>query len=113
MMGKILLPLLAAAVLAAGDGRVADAAKRQDRTAVRTLLEQGVDPNAPQPDGATALHWAVHWQDGEMIRLLIQARADVNAANEYGVTPLSLAAANGDAGSTLALLEAGARPDAT
>jgi len=36
----------------------------------------------------------------------------VNAANEYGVTPLSLAAANGDAGSTLTLLEAGAKPNA-
>ena len=36
----------------AGDSRLADAAKRQDKAAVRTLLKQGVDVNAPQPDGA-------------------------------------------------------------
>ena len=89
--------LLAAIVSAAADERLPDAAKRQDRAAVRALLERGADVNARQPDGASALHWAVHWQDTEMVRLLIRARADVNAVNEYGVMPLSLACANGDA----------------
>ena len=38
--------------------RVADAAMRGDVAAVRTLLQQGADVNAPQGDGMTALHWA-------------------------------------------------------
>src|SRR5204862_236534 len=85
--------------------------KRQDRAVVRTLLEQGADVNSRQADGATALHWAVHWQDTELARLLIRARADVNATNAYGVMPLSLAAANGDAATAAALLEQGANPN--
>ena len=73
----------------------------------------GADVNARHPDGASALHWAVHWQDTDMARLLIRAGADVNAVNEYGVMPLSLACANGDAAGTLALLEARANPNVT
>ena len=42
---------------------VADAAERRDLDAVRALLKKGSDANAPQADGATALHWAVHWDD--------------------------------------------------
>jgi ankyrin len=108
----ILIPLVATLAAAAADERLPDAARRQDRAAVRALLERGADVNARHPDGATALHWAVHWQDIEMTRLLIRARADVNAVNEYGVAPLSLAAGTGDAASALALLEAGANANA-
>ena len=111
-MGKLGLALLMVSAAAAPDERLPEAAKRQDRAAVQALLEQGADVNARQPDGATALHWAVHWQDAELARLLIRARADVNAANAYGVMPLSLAAANGNAATAAALLEAGADPNA-
>ena len=64
-----------------------------------------------RPTAPPRLHWAVHWQDTELARLLIRARADVNATNAYGVMPLSLAAANGDAATAAALLEAGANPN--
>jgi ankyrin repeat protein len=96
---------------AAPDAEVAEAARRQDREAVRTLLARGADTNGRQPDGATALHWAVHWQDAEMAALLIKAGADVNAANDYGIVPLSLACSNGDAAAARLLLEAGADPN--
>src|SRR5687767_6323627 len=79
------------------DAEVADAARRQDRETVRALVAGGADTTARQPDGATALHWAVHWQDVEMAALLIKAGADVDAANDYGIVPLSLACSNGDA----------------
>ena len=108
----ILIPLVATLAAAAGDSRLPDAARQQDRAAVRALLERGADVNGRHPDGASALHWSVHWQDVEMTRLLIGGRADVNAVNEYGVAPLSLAAGNGDAASALALLEAGANANA-
>ena len=32
-------------------------------TPCEALLKQRVDVNAAQPDGATALHWAAHWDD--------------------------------------------------
>ena len=76
---------------------VADAAMNRDVAAVRSLLQQKADVNAPQADGATALHWAAHWDDLETADLLVRAGAHVNAANELGVTPLSLACGNANA----------------
>ena len=42
---------------------VADAVMRGDTAAVRVLLGQRADVNAPQADGSTALHWAVYRSD--------------------------------------------------
>ena len=95
-------------VASAADLRLVEAIKRQDKTAVQTLLRQRVDVNTPQPDGATALHWAVHWEDVETTDLLIHAGAKVNAANDVGVTPLTMAAASGNALIIEKLLAAGA-----
>jgi ankyrin repeat protein len=99
-------------VYGAGDRRLADAVERRDRAAVDALLNQRVDVNAPQADGATALHWAAHWDDLATIDRLIRAGANVNAANENGVTPLSLACENASATITTRLLEAGANANA-
>ena len=97
---------------AADDLGLAEAAKNRDREAVRSLLQQQVDVNASQPDGATALAWAAHWNDLETADLLIGAGADANAANDYGVTPLSLACSKGSAAMVEKLLRAGAEPNA-
>jgi ankyrin repeat protein len=109
-------PLVAAVWLAAGGkgaqtGRLVDAVEHQDKAAVRSLLQQHADVNAGQADGATALHWAAHWDDAETADLLIRAGANVNAANEYGVTPLALACDNGNATMVEKLLNAGANPN--
>ena len=56
-----------------------------------------MDVNAAEPDGGTALAWAVHFGDRQMADKLLAAGAKVNAANEYGETPLTLACLNGDA----------------
>jgi ankyrin repeat protein len=93
------------------DLRLVDAVKRQDRAAVQALLKQRVDVKAAQPDGATALHWAAHWDDLETAALLLRAGADVNAANDFGVTPLSLACTNASAPMVERLLAAGANPN--
>ena len=79
---------------AAGESVLADAVMRQDATAVRALLGAGADVNVPQNDGATALHWAVHWDDVELVERLLRAGAAVNATNELGVPPLWLACLN-------------------
>ena len=83
----------------------------RDAEAVRSLLAQRVDVNAGQLDGATALHWAVRWDDLATADLLIAAGADVEASNRNGATPMSLASVNGSAAMLEKLLEAGADPD--
>ena len=97
---------------AAVDVRLAEAAKREDRLAIRTLIDQKADVNAPLADGSTALHWAVQADDLESVNLLLQAGANVKAANRYGVTPLHLATSNGNVAIIGRLLRAGADPDA-
>jgi uncharacterized protein len=89
----------------------AEAVKAGDRDAVRVLLAQHEDVKAPEPDGTTALHWAVLSDDPVTVRLLLQASANVDAANRYGVTPLQIAATNGNPKVIEALLEAGADPN--
>jgi ankyrin repeat protein len=99
-------------VAAASDLPLVDAAKKGDREAVRSLLRQNVDVNAPQPDGATAIAWAANRNDLETADLLIAAGADVNAANDYGVTPLLLACSEGSGAMVEKLLKAGAGANA-
>jgi ankyrin repeat protein len=103
--------LLSIAGLGAGRSDVADALMRGDKATVRTLLEQKADVNAPQADGATALHWAVFKSDKEMVDLLIRAGANAKAANREGATPLWLASVNGDAVIVEALIKGGADPN--
>jgi ankyrin repeat protein len=84
---------------------------RGDKEALRTLIGQRTDVNAPQADGATAVHWAVFKSDKEMLDLLLKAGASPKAANREGATPLWLASVNGDAAIVTALLKAGADPN--
>jgi uncharacterized protein len=92
----------------AGKSDVADAAMKGDKAAVRALVRQKADVNAPQIDGATALHWAVYRGDAEMAELLIRVGANVKAANRDGVTPLAMAALYGNAPMISRLIKAGA-----
>jgi ankyrin repeat protein len=102
---------VARVTISAGRSDVADAAARGDKAAVRTLIQQKADVNAPQPDGATALHWAAYRGDKELADMLIRAGANPKAANREGSTPLWLASINGDAPMITALLTAGADPN--
>ncbi len=63
--------------------------------------------DATQPEGTTALHWAVRQNDAAQVDALIKAGADVKAATRYGVTPINLAALNGNAAIIRRLLDAG------
>jgi len=85
-----------------------DAARAGNREAVRALLTQGTDVNAPEADGTTALHWAVRANEIEIVQALLRAGARANVANRNRITPLSLAALNGTRSVVEALVEAGA-----
>jgi ankyrin repeat protein len=89
-------------------GNLADAAMHRDMAAVRSMLNQKVDVNAPGTDGTPALHWVVRVDDVETARLLIAAGANAKLADRYGVTPIYLACSNGNAAMTKLLLDAGA-----
>jgi uncharacterized protein len=95
------------------DVRLVDAVKRRDDKAFAALLRAKADVNARQPDGATALAWAVHLGERRMAEALLDAGADADTADEYGETPVTLAAANGDAGLLERLVAAGGDARAT
>jgi uncharacterized protein len=103
-----LLPLPLTGLAAAADLRLLEAAKNQDRDAVRALLQQNVDANTAYGDGTTALHWAVYLDDAVIADLLIRGGADVNKVNDLGITALALATSSAMAEQ---LLKAGANPN--
>ena len=114
-IGELLLLVLglSGGALGAERATLADAAEHRDTARVRTLLQTGVDVNAAQIDGTTALHWAAYHDDAETAALLVRAGAHVNAVNRYGLPPLSVACSNGSGGVVKLLLASGADPNAT
>jgi ankyrin repeat protein len=100
--------LIAGSLFAVDRPQIADAAMKGDHALVRTLLQQRADVNAPQIDGATALHWAVYRNDLELAQLLIKAGAKVEATNREGITPLYMASVYGNSDLISTLLNAGA-----
>jgi ankyrin repeat protein len=113
------LPLILAAVITAAplarpaESPVADAAMRGDTAAVRRLVAQKANVNAPQGDGMTALHWAASHGDAAEVRLLVGAGARVDATTRNGsYTPLHMAARNARPAAVKALIRAGANANA-
>jgi uncharacterized protein len=103
----LLVTALGAGPLAAGSD-VADAVMRRDSAALQALLRKKADVNAPQKDGATALHWAVYNDDLASADLLLRAGAKPDVANRAGMTPLAMAALYGSAPFIDRLVKAGA-----
>ncbi|HEY6343480.1 MAG TPA: ankyrin repeat domain-containing protein [Bryobacteraceae bacterium] len=103
-----LLPLPLTGLAAVAGLRLVQAAKNQDRDAVRALLQQNVDVNTAYGDGTTALHWAAYFDDAGIADLLIRGGADVNKVNDLGVTALALTTSSAMAEQ---LLKAGANPN--
>src|ERR1700730_14012878 len=117
--GHYVLPLIVAAWIAAiplagrslGEVGLLDAAERADRSAALQLLAKGANPNAPGPDGTTAIMWAASNDDLELVRALIKAGASVTLKNQLGTSALTEAAIVGSAPVIDALLKAGADPN--
>ena len=99
--------VMTASVGAAVESPVADAARAGDRDAVKSLMKEGADVNAPQGDGMTALHWAAERGDLELTNILIYGGANVAAVTRIGqYTPLHVAARTGNAAVVKALVAA-------
>src|SRR5438094_354799 len=65
------LSLVSGPAFAQSSAPLADAAEKKDRAKIAALLKQGVDVNAPQVDGMTALHWTVYHDDLQTATLLL------------------------------------------
>jgi ankyrin repeat protein len=87
------------------------AAKADDIAAALALLDAKANPNETEPDGTTALMWAVHHDELELADRLVAAGADVSVANDYGATAMSEAAIRADPEMLARLLAAGAGVD--
>lgn len=112
---QISLALLGLTAFAApsADALLVDAAKSGDRSTALALIAAHADVNAPEVDGTTPLHWAVHRDDVELVQRLIKAGARAEAKNNYGVTALAEAAVVGDTKVIKLLVEAGANVNST
>lgn len=107
--GILFAPGVSSAV--AAEAHLADAVMNGDKSATHSLLNDSANINAPQPDGTTALHWAVRHDDLSTAEALIKAGADVKTVNRYGITAMALAAMNGSVAMLRILLDAGADPN--
>ena len=105
--GAFVLTLAGAAAVASAETPLVEAIKKQDRRTALSLIRQRTLVRQAEPDGTTALHWAVDVSDLEVVQALLRAGA-TNVANRYGTTPLELAAENGNPRIIDALLQAGA-----
>jgi ankyrin repeat protein len=95
-----------AATAGAAPTPLIDAIKAGNRQAARAALKQTKDVNAAEPDGTTALHWAVRADDLATVDALIRAGARVSVTNALGVQPVYVAAQNGNAAMLARLLDA-------
>ncbi|KAL9133097.1 MAG: hypothetical protein Q9175_005728 [Cornicularia normoerica] len=68
------------------------ASKRVNSNAATRLLNEGFDPNLPDRDGWTSLHWAAKVGDAETIKILEDAGAKFSIENIMGWTPDDVAA---------------------
>ena len=113
MIRKILfVTILLLAVVVFADDRTEEfwkAAKGGDVEKVKALLAEGVDVNARNPYGATAMSFAADKGQLEVIKVLIEHGADINTKDSfYGATPLNWAADNKHLDVVRLLLQKGA-----
>jgi ankyrin repeat protein len=98
----------------ARDTRLIDAVKTGNGSAALSLIQQKrVDVNGTEPDGTTALHYAVRNDDAALVDRLLRAGAGAKAANRYGITPIYLACENGSEAVVARLLKAGVDANST
>jgi ankyrin repeat protein len=93
-----------------GGTALISSAWRDQKDAVRRLLELGADANAQDNHGDAPLHGAAQSGSVEVIDILVDKGADPNLKNHQGGTPLMWAVVFGHEDAARRLLERGADP---
>lgn len=91
---------------------LANAALEGDNVRVRTLVNEGANPNAQGKDGVTLLEWALLRQSKPGMTALLNAGANPSQPGLGGDTALHMAAKADDASYLKLLLDHGADPNA-
>ena len=113
LRGLWLAALLGVSSLGAAgkDALLADAVQRGDRQAVLSLLKTQADVNAPQSDGATALHWAAYLDDADTTAAADQSRSPRRYRQQLRHHSAGAGRGNGNAAVIDRLLKGGADPN--
>uniref|UniRef100_A0A7M4G2V1 Ankyrin repeat domain 22 n=1 Tax=Crocodylus porosus TaxID=8502 RepID=A0A7M4G2V1_CROPO len=64
---------------------------KQNENLIKMLLKAGIDVNATDYSGSTALHYACEMKNQSIVPLLLEAHADLSIKNQDGETPLDIA----------------------
>lgn len=112
LTGAIALPIAQADDHQNSSKAVVLQAARSGDAELKALLSRGVNINATDDDGETALMEAADSRNVETVRVLIANGANVNAADEDGETALMIAADDGRLEIVQLLLQAGANVNA-
>ena len=88
-------------------------AAERDVDCINVLLEYGADPDAPDGNHSTPLHWACFRNNHQCVRALLQHKASVNAMDYNNDSPLNWAALKGNLECVMVLLEYGAEVHTT
>src|SRR4026209_1433920 len=108
----LLIPLLTLSFSLFADDKTEEfwhPVKQGDMEKVKADLAAGIDVNAKNKYGATALLFTSDKGNVEMLKLLLEHGADVNAKDTfYGGTPVTFAAFNGHVDAVKLLLQKGA-----
>jgi ankyrin repeat protein len=91
-----------------------DAIRANDLTAVKALLDQGVNVNTKNGAGSTLLSFALEQEERrwDIVRLLVERKADVNLTDNAGFAPLHHAVTKGTVEQVAFLLDNGANVNA-
>lgn len=90
------------------EASLANAIEKRDWIAAEKLLSDPEQVKLSQPDGMTALHWAVFHKRIELVQLLLSSGAAVDGLTHYDVSPLSIGCLQGDVACVKLLASAGA-----
>ena len=88
---------------------IASAAKKKTIEVADLIREEKADPNGVDPEGNTAMHHAVVFNDIYMMDILLEASASLELANVDGFTPLMSAAFRGSTEAVQWLLKNGVK----
>lgn len=84
------------------------AVKKNNKSLIKMLIKEGLNPNICDDDYNTPLHYAIHKNNYVAVKELINKGADLNIPGEFDQTPLHSAVLQGNLDIIKLLIEKGA-----